>query len=150
MQLQAQQKAVVQGKVTDESNRLLTGATIYVPATGNGTSADREGKYSIEIPAAEDVQLVVSFMGYDTLQYTVNIPPATTKNVTFKLKFGSRKFDKMVEIEDERSRTTTMTRIDPKSIDHLPMPNASIEKTLLFQGMGVRNIFKKEALMWSP
>ncbi len=133
----AQQSATLKGKVTDESNRILTGATIYVPMTGNGASADRDGNFTLEIPGGKNVLVIVSFMGYDTLNYTLSVPPGQEQNVTFQLKFGSRKFDKVVEIEDDRSRTTTMTRIDPKSIDHLPMPNASIEKTLLFQGMGV-------------
>ncbi len=55
----------VTGKVTDEKNVPLIGASVLVKGTSTGTVTDVEGNYTVEIPAGATA-LVFSYTGYDT------------------------------------------------------------------------------------
>lgn len=54
----------VTGKVTDENNSPLPGASIVVKGTTQGVSSDFDGNY--EIQAKQDDILEVSFVGFQT------------------------------------------------------------------------------------
>ena len=62
----AQSQITVKGVVKD-SNGPLPGATIYVPATGNGTITEEDGSFTIAAPVNTDLE--VSFIGYSN--YTI-------------------------------------------------------------------------------
>ncbi|GIJ97481.1 hypothetical protein CAPN001_20500 [Capnocytophaga stomatis] len=62
LSLSAQVK--VTGKVTDENNSPLPGASIVVKGTTHGVSADFDGNYSIE--AKQGDVLEFSFIGFQT------------------------------------------------------------------------------------
>ena len=56
------QQIRISGKVTDENNLPLPGATISILESGNGTSTNLEGEYSIEIAPGNKLQF--SYIGY--------------------------------------------------------------------------------------
>ena len=56
------QELTVSGSVTDQTGYPLEGATVLVRGTTNGTVTDSEGNYKIK--AAENAELVVSYLGY--------------------------------------------------------------------------------------
>ncbi|MCM1368764.1 MAG: TonB-dependent receptor [Candidatus Amulumruptor caecigallinarius] len=64
------QKITVTGHVADEQGEDLIGATIMEKGTTNGTSADIEGNFTIEVPA--NATLVVSYVGYDPMDVAVD------------------------------------------------------------------------------
>jgi TonB-linked SusC/RagA family outer membrane protein len=70
-EIRAQQPETIQvkGIVLDESDQPLTGATIVVEGTTNGTVADIDGNFTIECPKGGT--LSISFMGYKGQQVTV-------------------------------------------------------------------------------
>ena len=55
------QKITVTGHVSDENGEDLIGATIMEKGTSNGTSADIDGNFSINVPPT--ATLVVSYIG---------------------------------------------------------------------------------------
>lgn len=59
----------INGKITDENGDGLPGASILVKGTTKGTTTDIEGNYSLVAP--EDGTLVVSFVGYISLELEV-------------------------------------------------------------------------------
>lgn len=63
------QKAI-QGKVVDDSNMPLPGATVIEKGTTNGTQTDFDGNFSIDV-IDENATLVISFMGFLTQEITV-------------------------------------------------------------------------------
>lgn len=69
----------VSGVVKDENNAPLSGVTIVVKGTLVGTITDFDGKY--EVKADRRDQLIFSYVGYNTLEETVE---GTTLNVTMK------------------------------------------------------------------
>ncbi|WP_343328697.1 TonB-dependent receptor [Polaribacter staleyi] len=71
------QTFTLNGKVVDENNDSLPGATILVKETKKGTSTDFDGKFSVSLLKG-DYTIQVSFIGYKTVSKTVSL----TKNDT--------------------------------------------------------------------
>ena len=67
----------VSGTITDADGLPLPGATVVVEGTSTATTADFDGNYSIA--AANGDVLVVSYVGYDAVEMTVN---GTSMNVS--------------------------------------------------------------------
>ena len=89
--LWAQEKTVT-GTVTDEQGIPLAGANILVQNTTNGTQADFDGKYSIQV--AEGQVLVVSYVGYTTQSITVG----TASVIDVSLQEDAAQLDEVVVV----------------------------------------------------
>ena len=59
------QTFTLKGKVVDENNESLSGATILVKETNKGTATDFDGKFNVNLPKGE-YTIQVSFIGYKT------------------------------------------------------------------------------------
>lgn len=57
---------VVRGKVTDENNLALPGATVLLKGTSYGVVTDSHGKFTMEVLERDTVTLLVSFVGMET------------------------------------------------------------------------------------
>lgn len=66
-----QQENTVKGQVVDRSGLPLPGVTILIKGTQTGTSADMEGKFSLETGHLPDVVLVFSFVGMEKKEIVV-------------------------------------------------------------------------------
>ncbi len=60
----------VKGKVTDENNQGLPGASIVEQGTTNGTTSDLEGNYTLSVP--DNAVLEISYVGYKTQTIALN------------------------------------------------------------------------------
>ena len=60
----------ISGKVTDTDSQSLPGASVIEKGTTNGTTTDFDGNYSLTV--GDDAILVVSFIGYQTKEISVN------------------------------------------------------------------------------
>jgi iron complex outermembrane recepter protein len=60
------------GSVSDENKSPLVGATIAVKGTINGTSTNENGKFSLKTNSPLPVTLVISSVGYETLEMSVS------------------------------------------------------------------------------
>src|ERR1700748_2090368 len=73
----------IKGRVTDENGNGLSFATVVEKGTTNGTSANGDGYFSLEIPDGDHI-ISAQYMGYQTVTKTINA--ATDKgSVIFKL-----------------------------------------------------------------
>ncbi|HMP99987.1 MAG TPA: TonB-dependent receptor [Cyclobacteriaceae bacterium] len=69
--LQAQ--VVLQGKVSDaENGEALAYCHIQVAGTSLGVLTDEAGKFSIDLPGSTEIELIISYIGYETLQLKMN------------------------------------------------------------------------------
>ncbi len=66
--IHARETHLVSGTVTDEAG-VLTGVSIVVKGTVTGTITDFDGNYEIEVPSGSE--LVFSFVGYSTREFTI-------------------------------------------------------------------------------
>ncbi len=64
------QQRTVSGSVSDDQGVPLPGATVLVKETGNGTTTDFDGKYSIEV--LDGQTLAISYVGYATQEIAVS------------------------------------------------------------------------------
>jgi TonB-linked SusC/RagA family outer membrane protein len=60
----------ITGKVTDENNQGLPGASIVIQGTTTGVTSDLDGNYKLSVP--DDGILEVSFVGYKTQNIEIN------------------------------------------------------------------------------
>ena len=60
----------VTGTVIDETGAALPGASILVKGTTTGTVTDLDGKFTLDVAA--DAILVISYLGYDSKEVSVN------------------------------------------------------------------------------
>lgn len=82
----------VTGKVVDENNAAMPGASIIVKGTTIGTATDLNGNFSFSVPA-DATTLVVSFIGMDTKEV-----PITSGPMTITLATTSEQVDAVVVI----------------------------------------------------
>lgn len=64
--------ATVAGKITDETNQPLPFVSVYIEGTTQGVSSNKEGNYSIHLPAGK-YELVFQFIGYKKHKETVRV-----------------------------------------------------------------------------
>lgn len=64
----------ISGSITEKTNHtLLPGASISLKSAGTGTTADKQGKYQLNNIKAGKYTLAVSFIGYTTIQKTIEV-----------------------------------------------------------------------------
>ena len=66
-------QGIVRGKITDETGQTVIGATIVLKSNpGIGAVTDFDGNYSLKITESAAQVLVVSFIGYQKIEESVN------------------------------------------------------------------------------
>ncbi len=80
----------VSGKVTDEGNGGLPGASIVIKGQGTGTTTDLDGNFSLSVP--EDATLVISYVGYTTIE----IPVQNRTQISVQLEPDSQQLNEIV------------------------------------------------------
>ncbi|AIZ65065.1 TonB-dependent receptor [Hymenobacter sp. DG25B] len=139
----AQQRTyTLQGKVLSNAET-LPGASVAVPALNTGVTADANGKYLLVLPAGRH-ELVVSFIGYQTLTRTVNLRADQQLNLQLALA-GNELGEVIVESSgtlEQKLQTTQMSveRLTAKEAKLLPalFGEVDILKTLQLKP-GVQN-----------
>src|SRR5277367_4379404 len=66
----AQNSRTISGVVKDAKGLPLSGASVVVKGTANGTATNTGGKFSLSVPGS-NVVLVISFAGYQNKEITV-------------------------------------------------------------------------------
>ena len=74
------QTGTITGRIIDESNQPLPGATVKLKGTTNSVATDLNGYFKLNAPAGQQV-LTASFVGYKTLEQTVNVNGSVTVNL---------------------------------------------------------------------
>jgi TonB-linked SusC/RagA family outer membrane protein len=92
------QSVTITGRVTDaETQQGLPGASVLVTGTSNGTITDADGNFSLSVQSADgNLQLQVSFIGYQTVVSTVNISNGSTAPVAIALSTDIKALDEVV------------------------------------------------------
>ena len=123
------QTAVVKGKVTDgNSGEPLIGATVIIDGTSTGSSTDADGNYSFTTTPGNYV-LVVSFIGYETINRSVTIKPGDNK-FDFEMTEGGVALNEiLVTGTRNKNRTVTETAVpvDVISIEEITQGAPQVE-----------------------
>ncbi|MBW7892669.1 MAG: SusC/RagA family TonB-linked outer membrane protein, partial [Chitinophagaceae bacterium] len=72
----------LRGVVTNNNNEPLEGVSVVVKGTQTGTTTNANGQFQLSVPSANNVELVFSFVGYET--QTIKVAGQTVFGVVLK------------------------------------------------------------------
>ena len=108
---------VVSGRVADDQNRPLVGATVVVAGTSQGTTTDLDGNFSLRVNAVDPV-LKVDYLGYEPQELRVS-PSQTTFDI--RLALSSKAIDDVVVVGygtvKRRDLVGAVDQVDRKGIE---------------------------------
>jgi len=114
LSLQAQTSDIQIKVLTEAENEPLLGATVYFEALEKGAVTDFDGIATFtEIPDGKH-QIIISFLGFETFETTIQIPSNTA--LVFNLKEGGNQLDAVVL---QSSRSTRTVRKIPTRIEFI-------------------------------
>lgn len=128
------EKIQVKGRVVDENNEPLPGATVLEKGTSNGTITDMEGNYMISVD--EDAVLVVRFLGYATVEQAV----AGRNVIDFNLEADLQSLSEIVVVgyatQLKENVTGAITEIKSDFLENRPLTD--VQSGLIAAAPGVR------------
>ena len=74
-------QANLSGFVKDDKGSVLAGANVYLSGTEMGSATGANGKYEIENIKSGNYTLIVSYLGYNTEKFELNLTGNATKDV---------------------------------------------------------------------
>lgn len=132
----AQNTTTISGTILNTKGEPIELVNIGVLGTTIGTSTDSKGYFSIEVAKNDTLIIKVSHIAYQAVEKKVVANGAIGTQLNFTLISKTTTFSQFV-VEDEGTRRTTMTRIDPNMNTQIPGPSGSIERLLAAQSLGV-------------
>lgn len=125
----AQQKATINGCITDTYGNPIEGANVAVIGQASGTTTDDKGCFSLSIPGDQEVKVGISHLSFAMYTETYNLSGGSTRNFKIQLRSSSRELN-LVTVKEEAVERTTMEKIDPKLISEVPNPSGNIESII--------------------
>lgn len=129
----------VKGKIVDEKNLALTGATVIADGGGIGKFAEVDGSYELLLSAGKHT-IEYSFIGYKKQTRTLTLLEGETKIIDIKLEPESIYIDDIIVVgygtQREKNVTGNIEKVDGKKLTELPTP--SFEAALQGQAAGVQ------------
>ncbi|MDB5121147.1 MAG: rane protein [Sphingobacteriales bacterium] len=101
------QTGSISGKVLDETNQPLPGASVSVKGTDNQTSTDANGNFKLTGISSGNVSVIVKYIGYQEMEKTVNATGSVT--VSFQLQPASTSLNEVVVIGYGSQRKKDLT-----------------------------------------
>ena len=118
----SQQNGKVTGTVEDDFGP-VTGASVVVKGTSNGTITDMDGNFTLNV--APNATLVISYIGYKDQEIAVN----NKTNIQIKLVEDSQALDEVVVVgygvQKRASVTGSVASLQAKDIATVKTPNVS-------------------------
>lgn len=127
--LKSQDIATIKGKIVDQDNLPVEGATIAIIGNAKGTTTKKDGSFQLNIPANKEIEIGITFIGFypiiekfklkagETFNYNPTINKSTTNITEFELK-------------EEKNRITTMVKIQPNLASGFMSSSGSFEAIL--------------------
>ena len=111
----AQNKGTVSGVISDKdlNNEPLAFANVMIKGTTIGTSTDSSGKYSLSAEAGNHI-LVISFIGYQTIEVPVTIKVNETITINKTIGSGSVSLEDITVTAVRRKNTETAIMLEIK------------------------------------
>lgn len=123
----ADELALLKGYVLNEDREPLPGANILIPETRGGTATDKDGYFSLRLPAGT-YTVRISFMGYKGIEETLVMAAGKTVEKTYVMTLEYFEIGGII-VQAERellpSDPETQTRISSGEIEHLQASNLS-------------------------
>ena len=119
----AYSQSVVKGKVVDENNEPVVGATVQLKNAATATTTDASGDFTLTVPSATGV-LVFSSVGYTPTEL-----PVSSGNMNVQLKPLNNSLDEVVVVGYSTQKRVSVTgavdKINAEAIEGKPVANLS-------------------------
>jgi hypothetical protein len=124
----AQKKmASVSGKVIDENENPVAGATVIILGKQNGILTSDSGSFRIKVPAERAFALVFSYTGFREEQKNFYLSDGEEEQLTVKLTRNSKTLETVVVTDEKERKETGLIKINPKSAVALPGATGGVE-----------------------
>jgi hypothetical protein len=123
------QKAKVTGSIRDNNGKPVELANIAIIGEPGGTTSDKKGNFTLDVPANKQITIAVSYIGFAQKEVKLNLKPGETKKLTFDLKSSATELPGL-EIKDEKLRTEGLVRLNPRNTRISPSVNESVESII--------------------
>ena len=110
--------ATLKGVITDQDGNPLDMVSIGLKDYVLGTSSNREGKFTLLIPAQKQIIVIYSSLGYNSVADTVFAKSAENIFRTIKLSVKDLKLAE-ITVTQQRRNGNNITRLDPKVTDNI-------------------------------
>ena len=129
----AQQASII-GKVSSIAGEPLELATVSIKGTNIGTQTNQLGSFKLQVPASQQVILVVSYVGFKQLERTLKLAPNQIQHLEFRLEPDPQKLG-VVDIRGKNDNDTreqvSITKLDPRLTRNLPSAYGDFNKILV-------------------
>ena len=130
----------VKGKVTNINGEALSGTTVKVKGTAEGTSTNNDGLYSLNISDKEGT-LIFSYIGYETKE--VNVGGRTEIDVVLMLENAAGTLSDVIIVgygkQSREEVTTAVTKLDDKVLENIPYANVASAMQGTLSGVRVQS-----------
>ncbi|MEA2076984.1 MAG: TonB-dependent receptor [Candidatus Marinimicrobia bacterium] len=115
------QASYLKGYVRDEHGNAITGSSIYLSKSGNGTVSDDNGYFRLEIPTEMTDTLIVEMIGYVSKKHPIDIP--SDKSIIIRMEAEVLNYGDQVIVTATRrnvsvnNTTVSLSVIDNKEIE---------------------------------
>lgn len=124
------QTATIRGIVFDTEHQTLSGVSIQILNSNQGTTTNNNGAYILEIPAKEQVTVQFSHIGMKNVQETFLLNPNADYEFNPVLKSDIEQIGTVVLTGSQRQNTEGVTTLTPETIRRIPGANAGVENLL--------------------
>lgn len=112
----SQDTGSVAGTISDKdfNNEPLAFANIFLKGTDKGGSTDIDGKFEITNVVPGEYVLIVSFLGYETLELTINVTANRVTTISTGLGAGAVSLDDVMVTVERRRNTEAALMLEVK------------------------------------
>ena len=122
------QTATIVGVTLDEFNTPIADANVR--SKSDGVKSDKNGVYTLEIPANTDVKISISHIAQKTVTFTINLKPDQVYEFNPVLNTNIEQISTVVISGNERKAVQGITTLNPETIRTTPSANAGVEGLL--------------------
>lgn len=135
VQLSAQDRVKLSGRVIDEEQNPVIFAVVKVEGQAAGTTTDIQGRYSMEFLSADTVTISFSMIGFETKKKVLNRPKGDLRlNITLQtqsIDMGE------VTVKEVRRQLNTTQHINAENLKRLPSTTGNAVEELVATQAGV-------------
>ena len=129
LSLFSQENAILTGRISNEKGNPVEFANISLMGFPGGTTTDSKGRFKLAVPANTKLTLVISFIGYKTVSYNIELPSGHTEEINVIMQQTATELPD-VEVVDKQIRNTNLIRLDPRIATKIPTMTGGIEEMI--------------------
>ncbi len=118
---QAEQKRMVKGRVINEAGEALSGVSVQLKGSGNGTTTNENGEFSLDV--SDNSTLVASYIGYDSKEVLVK----NNEFIIIQLVAQNSSLDEVVVVgygtQKKVNLTGAVSQVEAKVLEDRPVAN---------------------------